>query len=366
MSAAIADIVACGVLSAAGSGLPPLAAALAGPPDREEAPDREAGDGGYPPLRVRPVADARIAERLGRKGLARLTRTDQLGMAATAQAIEQLGGVPADAADRTGVVLGTSVGSTGRIAEFTRDTFVRERPYMVNPSHFPGTLMNSCAGQTAIRYGLTGVNSTLSGGATAGLAAVRFACNALANGHADLLLTGGVEELSAESAWAWHRTGLLGRDVAVGEGGAVFALARGTGGRAPLARLLACELGFADPAQGPAAVARGLAGQVERALARAGLTPAEVTVAVPGAGGPAGWGAVEERALRSALGLPGPRRLRPHRVIGETHGASAALGLAALLAHWSTAEEPGGTGLVTALSPDGQVGCLLVGRAEQQ
>ncbi|WP_181874683.1 beta-ketoacyl synthase N-terminal-like domain-containing protein [Marinitenerispora sediminis] len=242
------------------------------------------------------MADFRPQERLGRKGLSRLTRSDQLVMAACGEALAGLartaGPLDEEARGRTGIVVGTGTGSVRRLAEFTRDTFVQERPYMVNPSHFPGTLMNSPAGQSAIRYGLTGVNSTLSGGPVAGLSALRFARNALLGGHADRLLAGGVEELSAQSAWAWYRTGALGPGVAVGEGSAVFVLERAGArphGPAPLGHLLACELRSTDPAEGAAAVGRRLAECVGDALRGAGVAAEDVAVVVPGAAGRRGW-----------------------------------------------------------------------------
>ncbi|RCV48307.1 beta-ketoacyl synthase N-terminal-like domain-containing protein [Marinitenerispora sediminis] len=373
MTAAVLDIVGCGVLSPAGSGLDPLAAALAAPEgSAASGPDAPDGPGGepFPPLEVRPVADFRPQERLGRKGLSRLTRSDQLVMAACGEALAGLartaGPLDEEARGRTGIVVGTGTGSVRRLAEFTRDTFVQERPYMVNPSHFPGTLMNSPAGQSAIRYGLTGVNSTLSGGPVAGLSALRFARNALLGGHADRLLAGGVEELSAQSAWAWYRTGALGPGVAVGEGSAVFVLERAGArphGPAPLGHLLACELRSTDPAEGAAAVGRRLAECVGDALRGAGVAAEDVAVVVPGAAGRRGWSAVEERALRRVFGDGGPPRLAAQSVLGETHSAGAALHLAALLACWRDGTAPGGTGLVTAVGPDGQVGCLVVRRA---
>ncbi|MFC7331439.1 beta-ketoacyl synthase N-terminal-like domain-containing protein [Marinactinospora rubrisoli] len=378
MTAAVLDIVGCGVLSPAGSGLDPLAAALAAPdasagslPSGPDAPDGPGGEP-FPPMPVRPVTDFRPQERLGRKGLSRLTRSDQLAMAVCGTALTDLtataGPLDDEARGRTGIVLGTGAGSVRRLAEFTRDTFVQDRPYMVNPSHFPGTLMNSPAGQSAIRYGLTGVNSTLSGGPVAGLSALRFARNALLAGHADRLLAGGVEELSAQSAWAWYRTGALGPGVALGEGSAVFVLERGGAARrnrAPLGHLLACELRFADPSQGAAAVGRRLTECVQDALAVAAVSAADVAVVVPGAAGRRGWSAAEEQALRRVFGAEGPRRLTAQSVLGETHSAGAALHLAALLAWWrdGAATDGAGVGVVTALGPDGQVGCLIVRRA---
>jgi 3-oxoacyl-[acyl-carrier-protein] synthase II len=362
MSVTAIDVVGCGVVSPAGVGLDALAEALgrgaAAPPAAPEGPDAPGGEA-FPGSGARAVTDFRPAERLGKRGLSRLSRTDQLAMVACGQALELLDRPLTDEErPRTGIVLGTGAGSVRRWAEFTRDTFVQERPYMVNPSHFPGTLMNAAAGQTAIRFGITGVNATLAGGPVAGLAALRYARNSLLNDHADLILAGGVEELSAQTAWAWERTAGLLPGNGVGEGGAIALLRRGAD--RPLARLLACELGFADPADGPSGVGRRLAEAVRDALKAGEVDPADVGVVAVGGAARRGWSAAEERALREVFEGAGPERLRVQPVLGETHSASASLQLAGLLARWRGGAPGERVGLVTALGPDGQAGCLVV------
>jgi 3-oxoacyl-[acyl-carrier-protein] synthase II len=383
--AAAVDIVGCGVLSAAGRGLGPIAAGLAQSP-AGLGPDAggRPGHDPYPPLQLRAVADIHLADVLGPRSVKRMSRTDQLGMAACAMALDEAG--PGPAPDRTGIVLGTVVGSGSALADFFRDTFEQKRPYLVSPSHFPGTLMNSAAGKAAIEYRLTGVNATVSGGSLATLQALRVARNTLLNGHARRLLAGGVEELSAHSAWAWYRSGALAHDTALAEGCAVFALQlpetaasvaietdaadrdmtrTASGGRARLlGRLLACEIGFADPAHGALSASRRLADCIRAALARSGVAPVDVAVAAPGAGGRRRWAAVEERALRDVFGTgAAPWRLRVERVLGETYGASSAMQLAAVLARWQDAHtQTAGErfAIVTSVGSEGSVGCLVV------
>lgn len=343
------DIVGCGVISAAGIGLAPVAAALEQP-----APAGTPAEAGWPPVNLLPVKDFDPAALLGGKGLARATRTDQLAMAACLLAIEDAAGGPG--LPETGIVLGTAVGSPNGLLDFFRDTFEQERPYLVNPSHFPGTLMNSAAGKAAIRQRMTGLNATVSGGPLAAMHALRYARTTMLAGRAGRLLAGGVEELSSASAWAWHRGGALARRVALAEGAAVFVL-EPAGHREPLGRLLGSGVGFADPATGLPAVAGRLAETVETALARYGVAAGDVTTAVPGAGGRRGWAAVEERVLRRVL--PDRRRLAPERVLGETHGAGTAMQLAVLLAAWR-AGATDRVAVLTSVGFDGSVGCLVV------
>ncbi|MFJ6465823.1 beta-ketoacyl synthase N-terminal-like domain-containing protein [Streptomyces sp. NPDC091387] len=363
------DIVGHGVFSPAGQGLPPIAAALAG---AGRAVAQQPPDESWPRLPVRTVADFDPMAVLGRKGLSRMSRTDQLAMAACLSAVGPSATGPAS--ERTGIVLGVNVGSAGAQEAFFRDSFVQERPYLVNPSAFPGTLMNSAAGRTAIRLGVTGMNATVSGGSLASLHALRYARNALVNGHADRLLVGGVEEASEPSAWAWHRSGALRPGSALGEGCAVFVLQRedlhgstDDGGDRRLGKLLACEIGFADPAtQGPLGVARRLADCVRSALMRSGLPATEPVAVAPGAGARRGWGGIERRALRSAIGsVPQSRLVRIDDVFGETYAAGVALQLAAVLARWQdgvTTPDNERAALVTTVGPDGSVGALVVAR----
>jgi 3-oxoacyl-[acyl-carrier-protein] synthase II len=352
------DIVGCGVFSAAGRGLAPIAEAFSFGPKAASALEPDAG---WPPVAVRPLAGFDPSALLGRKGLSRMTRTDQLAMAACADALEDSGEGPA--AERTGIVLGTAVGSAAAVMDFFRDTFEQARPYLVNPSHFPGTLMNSAAGKTAIRQRLTGINATLSGGAMASMHALRYARAMLVEGRAERLIAGGVEELSPLGAWAWHRGRALADGAALAEGCAMFALDKPGGGGRVLGRLLASESGYSDPANGLSSLPGRLAACVHSALERGGLRPDQVSVVVPGATGRRGWAAVEERALRQVFSAGSVPRLQPHQVLGESYSAGTAMNLAALLAGWlhpwdRTTDDR--VALLTSIGFDGSVGCLLV------
>ncbi len=362
----VADIVAAGVFSIAGAGLDPLRGLAPAVPGTG-AGDTGAGDEvrGWPgrPMPL-PVTGFDPEAVLGARGLSRLSRTDQLAMTASVTALDAAG-ASGPAPGQTGMVLGTSIGSTGTVLEFLRDTFEQARPYLVNPSQFPSTMLNSAAGRTAIRCGLTGVNATVAGGPIAGFHAMRYAGRALRTGQVRRMLAGAVEELAPELAAVWPRG--LAAGVPLAEGAAVFVLdAPGTlVGDDPrlLGRLLAAETGFVDAARGVAAVTARLADCVRSALARVGLTPDRVTLLVPGALGRRGWAAVEERALREVFGArdAGPRRLRLVDTVGETLAAGCGMQLAATLANWSGTPE---VAVLTNLGLDGSVGCLVLAHAD--
>jgi 3-oxoacyl-[acyl-carrier-protein] synthase II len=362
-------ITAYGVLSAAGIGGKALYEAVrCGQIPHSDGGAQALAGQPAPPVRLLPVPDFAPREHLGRKGLSALSRTSTLGMTAAELALEGLPDLigPADRAD-TGVVLGTSTGSARAFSEFFRDTYELERPYLVSPALFPGLLLNHCAGQVAMRHSFTGINASLAGGQISSLSALRYARNALLTGRATRLLTGGVEELSAHSAWAWHRAGGLDQDGAMGEGSAVFVLEHGTTGAstAPaLAELMACEVAFSPLDEGPPAVATALSRCIEDALRASGATPRDIGVVCAGASGVRGWSAVEARGRRRALAGHTPEVLRVQEVLGETYSASGALQLAALLAHWAhtTAADGGSWGLVTSVGNDGSVAAAVLRR----
>ncbi|KZM69066.1 beta-ketoacyl synthase N-terminal-like domain-containing protein [Nocardia terpenica] len=357
------DIVSYGAFTPAGRGLDAIARALVDG-DRPIAVDKSVHDPEWPAIPVLPVADFVPETILGRKGLSRLSRSDRLAIATCAMAYGDTAATiePGE----TGVVLGTAVGSTGTLGTFLRDTFEQRRPYLVDAGLFPSTMMNSAAGNTAIRLGLTGVNATVSGGSLAALQAIHYARTVMAAGHARQILAGGVEELSAPYAWAWQHAGMLTPGTALSEGCAVFGLLRPDDSRRTdspvLGRILASDIRCADPGRGAFAVASRLAESIREVLNRAEVSPDSVTTLVPGAQSRRGFSALERRAVRDGLGGGSRRILHTHQTFGEAHGVGVALRLAALLATWQHPTHPATDlfALVTGIGIDGAVGCLLV------
>ncbi|MFI5939503.1 beta-ketoacyl synthase N-terminal-like domain-containing protein [Streptomyces uncialis] len=346
-------ITAAGVVSSAGIGLGPLADGLLGLTESQEGPVGEDAEA-YPPRPVRAVRGLDVKEHLGRKGTKYLDRLTSFGLISTKEVLRD---TEVDGA-RTGVVMATNTGSVSTHSTLLYDTLTLDKPYLVNPGRFPNTVMNSAAGQIAIRNGLRGLNATVAGGQTASLLAFRHARLALGLRRADRLVVGGAEELSAPAAWGWHRTGVLRDGAALGEGAAVFTVQRERPAEGPLAELLACETRFTPDPRG---YTDGLADAVTRALLRSGVSPDEVDVVSLGAVHQRGLERLEERGVRAALGGGLPRTVRIADVLGETFSASGAMQLAALLALWQAEPAaPPVTALVTSVGWDGQAAAMVV------
>ena len=303
------------------------------------------------------LADFDVRAHLGRRGTSSYDRATALAVVCCRDALADAG-LSLDGATRgrVGVSLGTSLGSFKSTSDYSRDTLVQDKPYLVNPMLFPNTVMNCAAGQVAIRLGLRGINATIAGGPLAFLNALRYAANVIDCGYADVMLTGAVEEYTPHRAWAAH---LGGACVPAGEAAGVFVL---TGKQPPRwaaaqgsARILAVATGYGPG--GGENQDRALAGCVDRVVRQAGVAPAAVTAVYTGEG--------EETDLREygpaarVLGHQ-PRRVLAKRLLGECDAASGAVSLAVALASGGHGE----LSLLTGRGADGAVGAAIMMQGE--
>jgi len=317
-----------------------------------------------------PGFDAR--EVLGRKGTRSMDRVTALAVAATEQLLRGPGGERIDGVGNdTALVLGTNISSAQSIMDFTRDTFVQDKPYFVDPARFPNVVLNCAAARCAIWHRLQGPNATISGGRASGLLALSYARRLQRSGRAGPVLCGAAEEFSVARAWLQTLSEPdLPTSAILSEGCAMVLLepaGRPAGHlRTALAELLALEFGVYRALTG---VQPALADCLDRAFAAAHESPARLW-AVISSGGPNLPGVAEDAALTEILGDRVPVRHRATDLVGDVGAASASFGLTAVLA--LAAQEPaahGRTALLTAVDRDGVVGCgllrLICGAGEQ-
>lgn len=155
------------------------------------------------------ISDFHPEQYLGAKGLRNLDRTTLLALVAAKLAIEDAKlEITDENRNDIGVVLGSTMGSVHSISEFDK-VGLREGPRYVNPALFPNAVINSPASQVAIRFGLRGLNSTISTGFSASLDAIGYAMDMLRLGRAKTLLVGGVEELCIQTFLGFYKLRLL-------------------------------------------------------------------------------------------------------------------------------------------------------------
>jgi 3-oxoacyl-[acyl-carrier-protein] synthase II len=303
-----------------------------------------------------------VREVLGRKGTRSMDRATGLAVAVLGDLLT--GGADGrlrDVDERAGLTLGTNTGSAQSMMDFTRDSLVGERSYLVDPARFPNTVMNCAAGHSAIWHRLKGPNTTVSGGRATGLLALRHALRLLGAGRAPAMLCGAVEEFSRARAWLeWHAASGDGHHPLLGEGAAAWLLESGEAarhaGRTPVLEVAAIEFGFSSTGKEVRPV---LADCLRRVFDRGGIKPGDLA-AVAAARTPGPDGDAERDALDTVLDGHRPAELACGELIGDTFAASATFQVAALLAGADgLRDEPGGHVLATSAETNGVAGAAL-------
>ncbi len=301
------------------------------------------------------IRDFAPLEYLGKVNLRPLDRTGRLTVVAAQLALAASGwSVEARAEHELGLVLGTMFGSVHTISEFD----VRAQtagPNYAKPLVFANTVINAAAGQAAIWHGLRGVNSTFTGGTTAGLQAIAQGADLIRSGRAEMLLAGGAEELCFESFCGFDQAGMLaaatngqpacavpfdGRrnGFAAGEGAALLMLEEASLAERRGATILAEIRGHAScydlsRGQQPESASAALCYAITTALADAGLEPAQIDLVSASANGSPRGDLNEAAGLVAAFGEHAGKLpvMASKSILGETFGAAGALQVVALL-----------------------------------
>jgi 3-oxoacyl-[acyl-carrier-protein] synthase II len=364
-------VTGAGVLSPGGIGLERLAAEVSG--GRCETQSRsfnasalyseELPDGIF-----NAVADFDVRQFLGRTGTAALDRQSALSVVVHGQALQDSGlCVNDDNRDRVGVALGTTWGSLMSISNYTKQTLLADRPYWVSPAHFPNTVMNCAAGQSAIRYGLRGINATVAGGQLAFLNALEYAANALRSGHADTMLTGAVEEFTPHTAWAIYASQDEQKPTVIGEAAASFVIesfdAASASGRHIDIEVLSVSTGFCTGSRTTERVSACLDGCIRRALTKAKLSADDVTciATCEAAGADDLSHNIESCAIAGVFGQTHVERIGVRSVFGECLAATGALQMGVLLArHRVDPRRDGHFSVMTSITRDGGYGAAIL------
>jgi 3-oxoacyl-[acyl-carrier-protein] synthase II len=355
------------VLTSAGIGREPFARALHSgaaasppPPVADLYPDPLPSANGHA------LRGVNARDLLGRKGTGSLDRRTTLALVACRDALADAGVTVTDGTrHRVGVALGTTWGSFQAMSDYTKDTFVQERPYFVEPARFPNTVMNCAAGQAAIWFGLRGVNATVAGGPIAFLNTLEYAANVLRCGYADTILAGGVEEFTPHAAWATYLMRDAVPDQAAGEAAAVFVVERADDAAAAnrniVGQVLAVATRFAPGGVAGGAAVTALERCVRLVLDRAQLQPTDVSVVATIGAANDDRGRVEGDAVARVLGESRPMRIVPKAFFGDCHAALGALQLAAIFTRPPAADAASGRyALLTACTGEGAVGAAVV------
>jgi 3-oxoacyl-[acyl-carrier-protein] synthase II len=289
---------------------------------------------------------------LDKKGLRDLDRSTRLVCSAAKLAIDDSKlEITESNTNSAGVALGTTFGSLHSISQFDREGLI-EGPRSVNPSHFPNTVINSPASQVSIRFKIKGFNTTISTGFCASLDAFSYAADFIRLNRANVVLTGGVEELCEETFLGFHNLGYLSgtngieplccpfdarrNGTILSEGAAMLVLEDEEHARARGASLLAHVLGYASAFDPSAAgsfthAGSGLKNAINHALKDAALLPDDIDFICACSNSTKGLDRMETNVIKEIFGkhaftIPVSSI---KSMVGESYSASGALSLTA-------------------------------------
>jgi 3-oxoacyl-[acyl-carrier-protein] synthase II len=276
-----------------------------------------------------------------------------LGLAAADRAIADAGLEIGGNADplRVAVVVSTGGGGLETFEQYSLARADRGRP-AVSPYLLPGMLSNMAAARVAIKYGARGYSSALVTACAAGAQSIAEGFRLIAAGEADVVICGGTESPlhpTITAAFGNARALASGWDdpaeasrpfdkrrngFVLGEGAGVFVLERAGHARARGAAAYASVIGWGTTTDAyhptmPRPDGEGAADCMRQALARAGLSPADVDyVNAHGTSTKIG-DLAETKAIRSVFGDRCPAVSSIKAVTGHMLGASGAVEAAA-------------------------------------
>ena len=157
----------------------------------------------------------------------RLDRASQFAIAGSRMALEDASLTIGDdvAPERIGIIIGSGFCGVVSSEAFHRGQVLRG-PGDLNPILFPNTVPNAAASNTSIELGIKGPNSTVVQSFCTAEAALFFACQQLLAKRADVIVTGGVDELSPILYRGWNELRLTAWDAGESERSAPYDLKR--------------------------------------------------------------------------------------------------------------------------------------------
>ncbi len=263
-------------------------------------------------------------ERIPRKHRRSMSRMAQYAANAAADALKGAA-FPMDtlASGRVAVCAGSTTGSPDAMEEFWREYIGSNSIRAIPSTSFLRVMSHTVASHLALAFGITGSVVSPSCACAASNQAVGLGADLIRLGRADVVLAGGADELSVLSAATFDvvRAGCRGHEdaphtrpapfdrtrdgVVCGEGAAIVVLEELEGARARGAPILAEILGYGescDATHMSSPEADGMVSAIERALADAKLTPADIDYVCAHATGTTVGDAAEAEATHRIFG----------------------------------------------------------------
>ena len=264
----------------------------------------------------------------------KMDRCSQFAVAGVSLALKDAGlDLKVIAPERVGIVLGSGFCGVSSSAEFLTSYFSGGVEGLI-PMIFPNTVPNAPASNASIEHGFKGPNATMVQRFCSAESAFLLACRFIEEGRADVMLTGGTDELMQLMIKGFAAMGTMKRiNVPFGEGGGIIVLESA----AHAARRLATVKAVVESITSIGMLASGHEGEALDILTECAAPCSLVSLS--------GTAADMPELLKRVSG-------KPLIDIGRAIGRSLAMGGSALSVLMASLE-PGQKGLHLAASPAG-------------
>ena len=162
------------------------------------------------------VKDLNPEEFLGRKGLRYLNKGTKFLGSSVKMAIDDANlEINEDVSNQTGILIGSSLGNFSQTTDYFHD-IVREGPSGLSPMQSYDVALNSSINYASVVFKIKNFARTISSGFTSGTDAIGNALKLIQNGKANVIIAGGVEQISFDLYMIFYMRKMLARTNGTG------------------------------------------------------------------------------------------------------------------------------------------------------
>jgi 3-oxoacyl-[acyl-carrier-protein] synthase II len=274
-------------------------------------------------------------EILGKKGLRYLNKGTLFLASAAQMAINYSKLTDGTWAEEAGIIIGSSLGNFSQTTDYTQNIY-QEGPENLMPMESYDVALNSSVNYVSVRFALKGIARTISSGFTSTLDAIGDAYRIIRRGDSNLLLAGGVEQISVDQyrilsleypfcdkdgqniqPYGKNRTGFL-----PGEGSVVFILEELHHARSRNARIYGEIIGWGSLFFGGKKQVNLCVDSMKEALTDSGHNPGAIGWIIGNGNGSSDIDRIEAEAIEILFGQENTNVSSIKRFIGEGYGVS--------------------------------------------
>jgi len=157
------------------------------------------------------VKDLNTEEFLGRKGLRYLNKGTKFLGSSVKMALDDANlEIDEEVSNQTGILIGSSLGNFSQTTDYFHD-IVREGPSEISPMQSYDVALNSSINYASVVFKLKSFARTISSGFTSSTDAVGNAIKLIQNGKADVIIAGGVEQISLDLYMIFYMRKMLAK-----------------------------------------------------------------------------------------------------------------------------------------------------------